>query len=81
MEAECKQESNMSGLINNVVGLFVGNDSKKRQMGMIAGSVTIGLYMLGYIEQEQFNAVMIIISAWVGVAFSAKLTKIGNALK
>jgi hypothetical protein len=37
--------------------------------------------MLGYIEQEQFNAIMIIISAWVGVAFSAKLTKIGNALK
>jgi hypothetical protein len=68
-------------MIKNIVGLFVGQDSKKRQMGMIAGSIAIGLYMLGYIDNEQFNAVMIIISAWVGVAFSAKLTKIGNALK
>lgn len=68
-------------MINNVVGLFVGQDSKKRQMGMIAGSIAIGLYMMGFIEQEQFNAVMLLISAWVGVAFSAKLTKIGNALK
>ena len=68
-------------MIKNIVGLFVGQDSKKRQMGMIAWSIAIGLYMLGYIDNEQFNAVMIIISAWVGVAFSAKLTKIGNALK
>ena len=68
-------------MIKNIVGLFVGQDSKKRQMGMIAGSIAIGLYMLGYIDNEQFNAVMIIISAWVGVALSAKLTKIGNALK
>jgi hypothetical protein len=63
------------------MGLFIGQDSKKRQMGMTAGAIAIALYMLGYLEQEQFNAIMIIISAWVGVAFSAKLTKIGNALK
>jgi len=43
-------------MIKNIVGLFVGQDSKKRQMGMIAGSIAIGLYMLGYIDNEQFNA-------------------------
>ena len=68
-------------LINNVVGLFVGQNSKKRQMGMIGACIAIGAYMLGYIDLEQFKAIMLLLSAWIGVAFSAKLTKIGKALK
>jgi len=68
-------------MIKNVIGLFVGENSKKRQMGMFGACIAIGAYMLGYIDYEQFKAVMVILSAWLGVAFSAKLTKIGKALK
>lgn len=68
-------------LLNNVVGLFVGDDSKKRQMGMFASAIAMALYMTGVIDFEQFKAAMVLTSAWIGVAFSMKLTKIGKALK
>lgn len=67
--------------LNNITGLFVGNDSKKRQIGMFFAGVALILNAFGYLDPEQFKAIMVILSAWIGVAFSMKLTKIGKAIK
>lgn len=71
----------MVKLINNIVGLFVGEDSKKRQMSIIAGTVWILISYLGWIDPEVFKLGMLVVGAFGGLAVSARLTKISKALK
>lgn len=67
--------------INNITGLFVGANSKKRQMGIIAGFVATCAYVLGYVDWEIFKLLMYGVGFWTGAAFSAKLTKMAKGLK
>lgn len=68
-------------MINNIVSLFVGQNSKKRQMGIGAGGIAMTLLLLGVIDFEQFRVAMYFVGFWTGLAFSAKLTKIAKELK
>ena len=68
------------GLVNNLVGLFVGQSSKKRQIGL---GIALGLSVLYYanvIDVELFKALMGLDVIFVGAAFSAKLTKLQKAV-
>jgi hypothetical protein len=69
------------GLINNVIGLFVGENSKKRQVGIVAGAIVAVVYVLGYIDYEVFKFAMYVVGFWTGAAFSAKLSKMAKELK
>ena len=70
-----------SKVVENVTGLFVGENSKKRQMGFIGFAISILLFQFGAIDETMFDALMVGCTAWVGVAFSSKLSKIGDAVK
>lgn len=68
-------------MINNIVSLFVGNSSKKRQMAVVSGTVLILLQYLGHIDLDVFKLGMMIVGVFGGAAISARLTKISKALK
>jgi hypothetical protein len=68
-------------LINNVVGLFVGENSKKRQMGIMAALACSALYYVDVLTVSLYESLMGLIVLWVGAAYSAKLTKLGKAIK
>ncbi len=68
----------MSKLWNNIVGLFVGENSNKRGIGMIAGVIVMILWKYGYVDQQMFEALMMVIGTFTGFAFSMKLTKIAK---
>ena len=68
------------GLVNNLVGLFVGQSSKKRQIGL---GIALGLsvfYYANIIDVELFKALMGLDVIFVGAAFSAKWTKLQKAV-
>jgi hypothetical protein len=68
-------------MIKNIVGLFVGQDSKKRQMGFGMGIALSVMYFTDIINLELYEAIMPFVLLWTGAAFSAKLTKLSNAVK
>jgi len=68
-------------LINNITGLFIGENSKKRQMGIFAGGMAMIAYLMGYIDYEHFKVAMFFVSFWTGAAFSARLSKMAKDLK
>ena len=68
-------------LINNVVGLFVGQSSKKRQIGIGAGVILSFLWITGVIDNETYKFGMYVVGFWTGAAFSAKLSKMAKDLK
>jgi len=68
-------------MIKNIVGLFVGENSKKRQMGVIAGGIAMVCNLMGWITFEEFKVAMFFISFWTGMAFSNRLTKMAKDLK
>lgn len=68
-------------LVNNLVGLFVGENSKKRQMGVFAGGIAMTCHLMGWISPEEFKVAMYLISFWTGIAFSNKLSKMAKDLK
>jgi hypothetical protein len=67
--------------LNSIAGYFVGEDSKKRQMGLGAGLVCSAAYMMDYISLDMYEALMPFVIIWCGAAFSAKLSKLQNAVK
>jgi len=68
-------------MIKNLVGLFVGENSKKRQMGLIAGLVLSLLYTFDYIALDLYESLMSLTVFWTGAAFSARLSKVSKAVK
>jgi|TARA_Y100000310_G_scaffold139439_1_gene138745 hypothetical protein len=69
------------GFLKSISGYLVGEDSKKRQMGI---SVAIGLscaYYLDFIPLSLYEAMMPFVILWTGAAFSAKLSKLQGAIK
>jgi len=66
--------------LNSITGFFVGEDSKKRQMGLAAGLVCSMAYMLDYISLDMYESFMPLIIIWCGAAFSSRLSKLQNAV-
>lgn len=67
--------------VENITGLFVGENSKKRNIGFAGFAVTVVLFQTGYIDSELFDTLVLACAGWTGIAFSSKLTKIGEAMK
>lgn len=67
--------------VENVTNLFIGENSKKRNIGFAGFAVSALLFQMGYIDAELFDTLMLLCAGWTGVAFSSKLTKLGDALK
>ena len=67
--------------LNSITGFFVGENSKKRQMGL---SVALGLsfaYYFDVITLDLYEAIMPFVVLWTGAAFSSKLSKLQTAIK
>jgi len=67
--------------VENLTGLFVGENSKKRNIGFGGFAVTVILFQLGYIDEGLFDTLIMVCAGWTGVAFSSKLSKLGEAIK
>ena len=67
--------------VENLTGLFVGENSKKRNIGFGGFAVTVVLFQLGYIDEGLFDTLIMVCAGWTGVAFSSKLSKLGEAIK
>lgn len=67
--------------INMLIGLFVGENSKKRQISVILGLVLIGANWLGYVPDELMPHLIGLIGIAFGLAVSTRLTKMHNAIK
>ena len=63
-------------LVNNVTGLFVGENSKKRQMGVMAMVVISTLYYFGVFPADLYQEAMMVCLAWTGVAYRSRMKKI-----
>jgi len=67
--------------VENITGLFVGENSKKRNIGFVGFAVSVILFQMDYIDTELFDTLILVCAGWKGIAFSSKLTKLGTALK
>lgn len=67
--------------LENVTGLFVGENSKKRNIGFAGFAVSVILFQMDYIDADLFDTLILVCAGWTGVAFSNKLSKLGDALK
>jgi len=67
--------------VENLTGLFVGENSKKRNIGFAGFALTFIAFQMNYIDAELFDTLVLVCAGWTGVAFSSKLTKLGDALK
>ena len=70
-----------SKIAENVTGLFVGENSKKRNIGFAGFGLSVILFQMDYIDVELFDTLVLVCAGWTGIAFSNKLTKLGDALK
>ena len=69
------------GMVSNVTGLFVGENSKKRNIGFAGFGITAFLFQMDYIDETMFDTMILACAGWTGLAFSSKLSKLGDALK
>jgi len=69
------------GFLKSISGYLVGEDSKKRQMGLGAALALSGAYYLDFISLSLYEVLMPFVILWTGAAFSAKLTKLQGAIK
>ena len=67
--------------VENVTGLFIGENSKKRNIGFAGFAMSALLFQMGYIDTELFDTLMLLCAGWTGIAFSSKLSKLGDAMK
>jgi hypothetical protein len=67
--------------VEKVTNLFIGENSKKRNIGFAGFAVSALLFQTGYIDAELFDTLMLLCAGWTGIAFSSKLSKLGDALK
>ena len=67
--------------LNNITSLFVGENSIKRQIGMGLASMAILASLFGWITEQEFKLIMMLVGPWIGFAFSAKLSKLAKAAK
>ena len=65
--------------IDNLVGLFIGKNSKKREIGFIVAAILMTLHLLGLIDQDTFLLAMEWDGVWLGIAFRAKIAKLAKS--
>ena len=70
-----------SKIAENVTGLFVGENSKKRNIGFAGFAISALLFQMDYIDVQLFDTLMLVCAGWTGIAFSSKLSKLGDAMK
>jgi len=70
-----------SKTLENITGLFVGENSKKRNIGFAGFAVTVAMFQMDYIDETMFDTLILACAGWTGIAFSNKLTKLGETLK
>jgi len=70
-----------SKTLENITGLFVGENSKKRNIGFAGFAITAFLFQMDYIDETMFDTLILACAGWTGIAFSNKLTKLGETLK
>ena len=70
-----------SKIAENVTGLFVCENSKKRNIGFAGFGLSVILFQMDYIDAALFDTLMLLCAGWTGIAFSSKLSKLGDALK
>ena len=75
-----KKVAGKNKTVENVTNLFIGENSQKRNIGFAGFVVSAVLFQMGYVDEAMFNTLMLACAGWTGVAFSAKLTKLGEAL-
>ncbi len=63
-----------------IISLFVGENSRKRQIGIGLAILLSALYFTGTITLDLYEALMPLVVLWTGAAFSAKLTKLQKAV-
>ena len=63
-----------------ISGYFIGEDSRKRQMGLVVAFVLSFLYWQGIITLDLYEATMPFVILWTGAAFSARLSKLQKAI-
>ena len=68
----------MFKLVDNIVGLFIGENSKKRQIGLAIAGALMALHLFGVLDAEQFKLFMQLDGLFLGLAFSARMTKMTN---
>jgi hypothetical protein len=67
--------------VESLTGLLVGENSKKRNIGFGGFALSVVLFQLGYIDAELFDTLILVCAGWTGIAFSSKLSKLGEAIK
>ena len=70
----------MLGFIKNITELFIGENSRKRQIGLGLASVMYSAFLMGWIDYATMTALIPMLALFMGVAYSSKLSKIGEAL-
>ena len=70
-----------SKIVENVTGLVVGENSKKRNIGFAGFAISVILFQMDYIDVQLFDTLILVCAGLTGIAFSNKLTKLGNSLK
>jgi hypothetical protein len=70
----------MLGFIKNITELFVGENSKKRQIGLGFASIMYSAFLMGFIDYATMTSLIPLLALFMGVAYSSKLTKVGDAL-
>ncbi len=62
-------------------GFLVGENSHKREIGLVAFAVLQIALFLDWITPELYDAMFPLIAMWTGVAYSAKLSKVHKAIQ
>ena len=63
-----------------IAGFFIGENSKKRIMGVILFLILSIIYFLGFINSDMYLLLIPLIAAFSGMATNARLKKIGLLL-
>ena len=68
------------GLVRKVTELVVGENSKKRQMGLGFAAILYVSFLLDFIDYNTLMSAIPLLGIYMGVAYSSKLTKLGKSL-
>ena len=69
----------MNGLIKSAIGLFIGENSHKREIGVAFIALFTLLFYLNLLTIEQYESVMGLCIIWTGWAQNARIKKVQQA--
>ena len=65
----------MLKLTTNITSFFIGQNSHKRERGLMVAGVLMVLQIFGVLDNDTFTLLMKLNGLFLGVAFSAKMDK------